>query len=78
MLFIAHHLLVDGRGLLEIAGEFADDYIGAIPPVYVEEALLESIDDLPEKSRLSGISKILINLANRQWEKENHAVSYFL
>lgn len=76
LLFIAHHLLVDGRGLLEIAGEFADDYIGAIPPVYVEEALLESIDDLPEKSRLSGISKILINLANRQWEKENHAVSY--
>lgn len=76
MLFIAHHLLVDGRGLLEIAQEFANDYMGAIAPVYVEEALLESIDDLPQKSSLSGISKMLVNLANRQWEKENHAVSY--
>ena len=76
VLFIAHHLLVDGRGLLEIAQEFANDYMGAIAPVYVEEALLESIDDLPQKSSLSGISKMLVNLANRQWEKENHAVSY--
>lgn len=76
LLFIAHHLLVDGRGLLEIAGEFANDYIGAIPPVYVEEALMESIDDLPKKSSLSGISKMLIKQANRQWEKENHLVSY--
>ena len=76
LLFIAHHLLVDGRGLLEIAQEFANDYMGAIAPVYVEEALLESIDDLPQKSSLSGISKMLVNLANRQWEKENHAVSY--
>ena len=76
LLFIAHHLLVDGRGLLDIAQEFANDYIGEIPPVYVEEALLESIDDLPEKSCLSGISKILVRQANRQWKKEKHTVSY--
>ena len=76
LLFIAHHLLVDGRGLLDIAQEFANDYMGAIPPMYVEEALLESIDDLPEKSSLSGISKMLVKQANRQWKKENHAVSY--
>lgn len=76
LLFIAHHLLVDGRGLLDIAQEFANDYVGEIPPVYVEEALLESIDDLPPKSELSGISKILVKRANRQWEKENHKVSY--
>lgn len=76
LLFIAHHLLADGRGLLELVQEFANDYIGAISPEYVEEALLESIDDLPEKSRLSGISKLLVKRANRRWEKENHAVSY--
>ncbi len=75
-MFIAHHLLVDGRGLLDIAQEFANDYIGEIPPVYVEEALLENINDLPEKSSLSGISKMLVNRANRQWEKENHTVCY--
>lgn len=76
LLFIAHHLLVDGRGLLDIAQEFANDYVGAIPPVCVEEVLLESIDELPEKSSLSGISKMLVKQANRQWKKENHAVSY--
>lgn len=76
LLFIAHHLLVDGRGLLDIAQEFANDYVGAVQPAYVEEALLENIDDLPKKSALSGISKILVKQANRQWEKENQAVSY--
>lgn len=76
LLFIAHHLLVDGRGLLDIAQEFANDYVGAIPPVYVEEALMESINDLPPNSNLSGISKMLVKQANRQWEKENHIVSY--
>lgn len=76
VLFIAHHLLTDGRGLLDLAQEFANDYVGVVPPVYVEEALLESIDDLPQKSGLSGISKMLVRQANKQWAKENHAVSY--
>ena len=76
LLFVAHHLLADGRGLMDIAVEFANDYVGAILPAYVEEALPESIDDLPKKSRLSGISKLLVKYANRQWQKENHVVSY--
>ncbi len=76
ILFIAHHLLTDGRGLLELAQEFANDYVGAVPPVFAEEVLLESIDDLPKKSRLSGISKMLVKQANRQWENENCFVSY--
>lgn len=76
LLFVAHHLLVDGRGLLEIAQEFADDYVGKIMPAYVEEALIESVDDLPPKSGLSGISKLLVKRANKQWAKENQKVSY--
>lgn len=76
LLFIAHHLLTDGRGLLDLAQEFANDYVGAIAPVYVEEALLESIEDLPKGSRLSGISKLLVKQTNKQWAKENHTVSY--
>lgn len=75
VLFAAHHLLVDGRGMLEIAQEFANDYVGNIAPVYVEEQLIESIADLPPKSALAGISKMLIKQANKQWEKENHKVS---
>ena len=76
LLFIAHHLLVDGRGLLELAQEFANDYVGNVMPIYVEEQLIESIHDLPEKSSLAGISKLLIKQANKQWKKENQKVSY--
>lgn len=76
LLFVAHHLLVDGRGLLEIAQEFANDYVGESEPVYVEEVLIESIYDLLGKSSLSGISKLLVKQANKQWTKENHKVSY--
>ncbi len=76
ILFIAHHLLVDGRGLLELVEEFANDYVGQVRPSYVEEQLIESIDDLPAKSKLSGISKMLIKQANRRWAKENKMVSY--
>lgn len=76
LLFIAHHLLTDGRGLMDIAQEFADDYVGGIVPLLAEEVLIKSIDDLPTKSALSGISKFLVKQANRQWAKEKHLVSY--
>ena len=76
VLFAAHHLLADGRGLLELSQEFARDYVKGIVPAYAEENLMESIDDLPEGSRLSGIGKLLVRQANKQWVKENHKVSY--
>ena len=76
LLFIVHHLLVDGRGLMEIAQEFANDYVGGIKPSYADEVLIESIDDLPPKSALTGMSKFLVKQANRQWAKEKHFVSY--
>lgn len=76
VLFIAHHLLVDGRGLLELAQEFANDYVGNVKPAYVEEQLIESARDLPAKSKLSGISKMLVKQENKQWKKEKQTVSY--
>ena len=76
LLFAAHHLLVDGRGLLELAQEFADDYVGGTAPVYVEEILPDNIGDLPEKSGLPWISRMLVRNANKNWRKENHTVSY--
>lgn len=76
VLFVAHHLLADGRGLLGLAEEFANDYVGGIMPGYVEEQLIEDIDDLPAKSRLSGISRLLVKQANNQWVKENQIVTY--
>lgn len=76
VLFIAHHLLVDGRGLLELAQEFTNDYVENMKPVYVEEQLMEGMDDLPPNSSLAGISKWLVHRANTQWKKENHIVNY--
>ena len=76
LLFIAHHLLTDGRGLLELVQTFADIYTTGISPDIAEERLIESIEDLPEKSALSGISRFLVKRANKQWKKENQKVSY--
>ncbi len=76
ILFIVHHLLADGRGALELAQEFADCYVEGKKSTYVSEQLMTSIDDLPEKSRLSGISRILIKRANKQWLKEDKIVTY--
>lgn len=76
ILFVAHHLLGDGRCLLELVNEFANLYVAGIKPIYVEEHLIQSLLDLPPKSELSGVSKLLVNRLNRQWKKEKERVSY--
>lgn len=75
VLLAAHHLLTDGRGLLELAQEFADDYAGGKAPAYAEEQLIGNIDDLPPGSALGGISRLLVRLANARWKKEGNRVS---
>ncbi|MDO5558148.1 MAG: hypothetical protein Q4F95_00965 [Oscillospiraceae bacterium] len=76
VLFAAHHLLGDGRSVLQLACEFADKYVKNTDPAYAEERLIQGIKDLPEGSGLAGISRLLVNRANRQWAKENRVVSY--
>ena len=76
VLFITHHLLCDGRGLLQLVQEFADHYANGIEPQFVDEQLMESLADLPDGSDLGFISRVLINDANRKWRKEGHKVSY--
>lgn len=76
ILFIAHHLLCDGRGLLQLVEEFAQHYVRKIMPAHAKERLIRSIHDLPPKSDLSFISKLVINSANRKWQKEKHHVLY--
>lgn len=76
ILFIAHHLLCDGRGLLQLAEEFAKRYVKGITPQFVEERLIQSLHDLPPNSDLPVISKIIIRDANRKWKKEQHRVMY--
>jgi NRPS condensation-like uncharacterized protein len=76
ILFVAHHLLCDGRGLLGLATSFADCYVKGTEPVYSKECLIKSIKDLPSGSDLPWISKVVINSANKKWKKENHQVDY--
>ena len=76
ILFISHHLLCDGRGLLQLVVEFAQHYGEGVTPSFVEEQLIQSIYDLPANCDLPFISKVVINDANRRWKKEQHQVLY--
>ncbi|MCR5802946.1 MAG: hypothetical protein K6G47_01665 [Clostridia bacterium] len=76
ILFISHHLLCDGRGLLQLIEEFADCYSDGVKPKFSEERLIENISDLPSGSDLGFMSKIVIKDANKKWGKEGHKVSY--
>ena len=76
VLLIAHHLLCDGRGLLQLADEFALYYCHGSVPQPVSENLIAGLGDLPEKSGLPFISRCVIDDANRRWDKEHHRVSH--
>ncbi len=76
MLFIAHHLLCDGRGLLQLVEEFAKHYVNGVAPQYVEECLIRDLSDLPSNSDLPFISKVVVGSANKNWEKEGKQVTY--
>ena len=76
VLFITHHLLCDGRGLLQLVQEFADHYSNGAIPCSVDEKLMESLEDLPGGSDLRFISRMLIKDSNAKWRKEGHKVSY--
>lgn len=75
LLFVFHHLLADGRGALGLVQEFADFYVDDIEPKAAPEHLITK-EDLPANSKLSFISRALVNQANRQWKKEKHQLSY--
>ena len=75
LLFVFHHLLADGRGALGLVQEFADFYVDGIESKAAPEHLITK-EDLPANSKLSFISRALVNHANRQWKKENHQLSY--
>ena len=76
ILLIAHHLLCDGRGLLQLADEFARYYCHGSDPQPVSENLIAGLGDLPDKSDLPFISRCVIDDANRRWDKEHHRVSH--
>lgn len=76
LLFIAHHLLCDGRGLLQLAEEFAEHYANGIMPQFAPECLIQGLNDLPSNSDLPLISKLIVGDANSKWKKEGQKVMY--
>ena len=76
VLMVFHHLLADGRAALELSKEFADYYALEKQPVFAEEKLISSAAEFPEDSRLSFISRLLVNRANKQWKKENKRLTF--
>lgn len=76
ILFIAPHLLCDGRGLLQLVEEFAGHYINGVIPQFAPEHLIQGLNDLPPNSDLPFISKLIIGDANRKWKKEGQQVMY--
>ena len=76
ILLITHHLLCDGRGLLQLADEFTRYYCQGSVPQPVSENLIAGLNDLPEKSGLPFVSRCVIDDANRRWDKEHHRVSH--
>lgn len=75
-LFVVHHILCDGRGLLYLVKEFADYYVHGMKPEFAEEKLLESLEELPSGSGLPFFSRYLIKNVNKNWCKEQQAVDY--
>ena len=76
-LMVFHHLLADGRGALDLAMELAKDYAEGKSGSFAEEKLISSIDDLPADSKIPFISRMLVDKANRDWDKEgNKPLSY--
>lgn len=74
--FIAHHLLCDGRGLLQLAEEFAEHYANGVMPQFAPECLIQGLNDLPSNSDLPLISKLIVGYANKKWKKERQQVMY--
>lgn len=77
VLFVAHHLLGDGRAILMLAQDFTSLYcypetnVGAIIP-----KMISSIDDLPSGSTLPFMSRVITNDANKKFSKEAKTISY--
>lgn len=76
VMFVFHHLLADGRAALSLAKEFAEFYVHGREPKFVQENLISSVDDFPVDSKLNFISRMLINKVNKDWNKEDHFVTY--
>ena len=76
ILFIAHHLLCDGRVLLQLAEEFAEHYANGVMPQFAPECLIQRLNDLPSNSDLPLISKLIVGNANRKRKEEKRQVTY--
>ncbi len=74
VLFVAHHLLGDGRSIMQLVEEFVMlyDCKNFDDERFCDNGrLIQRKDDFPKNSDLFGFSKFYINYLNKKWEKES-------
>ena len=69
-LMVFHHLLADGKGALNLATELANLYADNVMPADAPEKLISSVNDLPKDSKLTLMSRMTVDRANRDWALE--------
>lgn len=76
VLFVAHHLLADGRAIANLMLQFADAYATGDRPLPVEDVTIASADDLPDQARLTGMPALVARRLDRAWERETTSYGY--
>ena len=80
VLFVTHHILCDGRGLLTLVKDFANLYakskLSDAPRKAIIPILIGDDNKLPKESALPFVSKVITKDANKRFTKENHKVNY--
>ncbi len=77
VLFVAHHILGDGRAIFMLAEDFASLYLNPQSNVSaIIPTLITTADDLPAESTLPFMSRVITNDANKKFSKEAKTISY--
>jgi len=76
VMFVAHHLLSDGKALLDLAMQFADIYVKDATVEKYQDRIIESSDEFAKDLKLPFMVRCIINSANKKWRAKGDRVSY--
>lgn len=76
IIFVAHHLLCDGKALLDFALQFADIYVNGSEARKYEDRIIESSDEFMKRLKLPFMVRCIIDSANKKWRSKAAKVSY--
>ena len=76
VVFVAHHLLCDGKALLDLALQFADIYVNGSEAGKYEDRIIESSDEFMKRLKLPFMVRCIIDSANKKWRAKGDKVTY--